>query len=287
MKRFLPIALLGLAMSTTGCAGGLRGDMAPGAAVAPPVVQAGPAPAPGAGTPAVGGTTAGAEGVTFVWKGEGGSVSLAGEFNGWNTSADPLKKQADGSWTLTRKLEPGRYMYKFVVDGTNWKEDPRRRSRPTTATAARTPSSSWAPAPLARRSGREARRRRGRHDGGRRGRDLRLEGRGRLGQPRRRVQRLEHLRRPDQEAGRRLLDRSTRKLAPGRYMYKFVVDGTNWKQDPTAKESADDGFGGKNSVVVVGAGAAPPLPPPRRPRRRERRGPAAGRVAPRSRPPTA
>ena len=112
MKRFLPVALLGLAMSMTGCAGGWRGDVAPGAAVAAPVAKATPAPG------------AGADGVTFVWKGEGGSVSLAGEFNGWNTSADPLKKQADGSWTITKKLEPGRYMYKFVVDGTNWKEDP-------------------------------------------------------------------------------------------------------------------------------------------------------------------
>ena len=29
----------------------------------------------------------------------------------------------DGIWTVTEKLGPGRYQYKFVVDRTNWKED--------------------------------------------------------------------------------------------------------------------------------------------------------------------
>src|SRR5207253_2876275 len=57
------------------------------------------------------------------YHGSGNSVAVAGEFNAWNTSADPMTKQADGSWTLVKKLEPGRYQYKFVVDGTNWKTD--------------------------------------------------------------------------------------------------------------------------------------------------------------------
>ncbi len=41
-------------------------------------------------------------------------------------------------------------------------------------------------------------------------------------------------------------------LAPGTYQYKFLVNGTDWKLDPTNTNSADDGYGGKNSLVTVG-----------------------------------
>ncbi len=41
-------------------------------------------------------------------------------------------------------------------------------------------------------------------------------------------------------------------LAPGRTEYKFVVDGSQWITDETAADFADDGFGGKNSLVTVG-----------------------------------
>jgi hypothetical protein len=40
-------------------------------------------------------------------------------------------------------------------------------------------------------------------------------------------------------------------LAPGRYRYAFVVDGTLWRPDPNAP-SSDDEFGRRNSVVTVG-----------------------------------
>ncbi len=40
-------------------------------------------------------------------------------------------------------------------------------------------------------------------------------------------------------------------LPQGRYEYLFIVDGRNWKPDPGAPE-VDDGFGGKNSVIVIG-----------------------------------
>lgn len=43
-------------------------------------------------------------------------------------------------------------------------------------------------------------------------------------------------------------------LAPGRYRYAFVVDGTRWLADPGASSPAasDDDFGDRNSVVTVG-----------------------------------
>ena len=46
------------------------------------------------------------------------SVSLAGSFNGWNTTADPLTK--DGNyWTITKSLSSGD-TFKFVVNGGTW-----------------------------------------------------------------------------------------------------------------------------------------------------------------------
>jgi len=51
------------------------------------------------------------------------SVSLAGDFNRWNTNSHPMIKHQSGVWSVTFPLVPGRYAYKFVVDG-NWKQDP-------------------------------------------------------------------------------------------------------------------------------------------------------------------
>jgi hypothetical protein len=40
-------------------------------------------------------------------------------------------------------------------------------------------------------------------------------------------------------------------LSPGRYKYAFLVDGTHWIPDPEAYLEEDDGFGMKNSVLIV------------------------------------
>lgn len=39
---------------------------------------------------------------------------------------------------------------------------------------------------------------------------------------------------------------------PGRYRYKFVVDGARWVEDPAHGLKVDDGFGGFNSILNVG-----------------------------------
>ena len=41
-------------------------------------------------------------------------------------------------------------------------------------------------------------------------------------------------------------------LPPGEHQYKFVVNGSDWTTDEWATAFADDGFGGENSVIVVG-----------------------------------
>jgi hypothetical protein len=40
-------------------------------------------------------------------------------------------------------------------------------------------------------------------------------------------------------------------LTPGRHVYSFVVDGMHFVPDPSAPVAPDDGYGQKNSVVVV------------------------------------
>ena len=42
---------------------------------------------------------------------------MAGDFNAWNTEATPMKKGRGGKWAVYLDLPPGRYEYKFVVDG--------------------------------------------------------------------------------------------------------------------------------------------------------------------------
>ena|SRR3989338_6682962 len=53
-------------------------------------------------------------------------VSLAGSFNNWDTSALSAKKDRKGNWSVKVALAPGRYEYKFVVDG-SWITDPHCR----------------------------------------------------------------------------------------------------------------------------------------------------------------
>jgi hypothetical protein len=55
---------------------------------------------------------------------EAGCVSLAGDFNAWSPDDCPLEKSPEGMWERVVMLPPGRYEYKFVVDGL-WQNDPR------------------------------------------------------------------------------------------------------------------------------------------------------------------
>jgi hypothetical protein len=53
-------------------------------------------------------------------------VSLSGEFNGWSPDATPMRRHENGCWETTVDLAPGRYQYKFIVDG-QWLHDPQAR----------------------------------------------------------------------------------------------------------------------------------------------------------------
>jgi len=65
--------------------------------------------------------------VPFVLaKPEAKFVSLSGDFNGWSANGTPMKQHSPGRWEATIDLPPGRYQYKFIMDG-QWIPDPLAR----------------------------------------------------------------------------------------------------------------------------------------------------------------
>jgi hypothetical protein len=52
------------------------------------------------------------------------TVALTGEFNGWSRTATFLERGGDGTWRATVALAPGRYQYKYLLDGERWENDP-------------------------------------------------------------------------------------------------------------------------------------------------------------------
>ncbi len=57
-----------------------------------------------------------------VYKPQARFVSLVGDFNHWNPENDLLCRGEDGIWRLKKRLAPGEYRYKFVIDG-RWEVD--------------------------------------------------------------------------------------------------------------------------------------------------------------------
>jgi len=54
---------------------------------------------------------------------EAQKVSIAGDFNNWDASANLMKKDKKGIWKTNLSLKPGKYKYRFLKDG-NWENDP-------------------------------------------------------------------------------------------------------------------------------------------------------------------
>src|SRR5262249_27597836 len=63
------------------------------------------------------------EGVMFTLEAsDAESVQLAGDFNGWALNGSEMEL-TDGIWKKVVKLPPGRYRYRYVIDG-RWQSDP-------------------------------------------------------------------------------------------------------------------------------------------------------------------
>lgn len=56
------------------------------------------------------------------------SVFVGGSFNDFNAAQYPLSRRDDGVWETEIPLNPGRYAYKFKVDG-EWRLDPTNPER--------------------------------------------------------------------------------------------------------------------------------------------------------------
>ncbi|MFK5855837.1 MAG: trehalase family glycosidase [Bacteroidota bacterium] len=62
---------------------------------------------------------------TFTYQSDtANKVFIAGSFNNWSATANPLTNNGSGDWKLEIELQPNYYQYKFVVDG-SWIPDPR------------------------------------------------------------------------------------------------------------------------------------------------------------------
>lgn len=56
-------------------------------------------------------------GTELFWAEAATSVSVVGDWNGWNAEAEPLRLDDDGVWRIDLQLPAGDYAYQFVVDG--------------------------------------------------------------------------------------------------------------------------------------------------------------------------
>jgi 1,4-alpha-glucan branching enzyme len=198
-------------------------------------------------------------------------VTLAGNFNNWggtqgggryDPSIDPMSDpDGDGVWTIVVPLPPGRYQYKFVIDGgVRWEQDPNN------------PDKAWeggiensliiVPATVKYRYETVT----GTVIGESKGFDRSSIQTTPAGD---KVEVAIEADFPDAkqvyvagtfnewnatdtplEKGKDGIFRTTLKLPPGTYQYKFVVDGT-WVADPANPETVDDGYGGVNSVLTA------------------------------------
>ncbi|HSS00386.1 MAG TPA: glycogen-binding domain-containing protein [Kofleriaceae bacterium] len=102
---------------------------APSASTEAPATPAGAPPAASkAPQPTTPGPNATPDGVVFNYRPDSKpkQIFLAGSFNDWNPSNDKFLMKdddGDGTYSITVKLVPGSYQYKFVIDG-QWTKDP-------------------------------------------------------------------------------------------------------------------------------------------------------------------
>jgi len=54
-------------------------------------------------------------------------LTVAGSFNNWDPKVHPLQSTDGRFWQMTLSLPPGKYTYKFVLNGSQWILDPKAR----------------------------------------------------------------------------------------------------------------------------------------------------------------
>jgi DNA-directed RNA polymerase omega subunit len=52
------------------------------------------------------------------------SVCIVGDFNDWNTHANPMKRQENGDFEISLKFEPKKeYQFRYFIDESKWEND--------------------------------------------------------------------------------------------------------------------------------------------------------------------
>ena len=62
--------------------------------------------------------------ITKVAAPDAKSVCIVGDFNNWNTHANPMKRLKDGNYSIELYLELGReYQFRYLIDEFKWEND--------------------------------------------------------------------------------------------------------------------------------------------------------------------
>ena len=202
--------------------------------------------------------------VVFSFEYEAEQVFLAGNFNDWSPESLPMVNE-NGLWKISMELEPGEYQYKFVVNGTNWMEDPDAPSYVDDGFGGKNgafklvlENEQLIIKPLETSTQEDTVNYEYNEN---RENTIFVDEEGYI------VIRYYN---PDAEYVMIAGDfndwdpeslemyevgdgwwEAVLELEPGVYQYKFVVNGEEWVSDPNAFAYVDDGFGGKNSVLEV------------------------------------
>lgn len=166
-------------------------------------------------------------------------IALAGEFNGWDKTATSMEKTDGGRWLASVNLKPGRYEYKFVVDGDWDKANKENRTIDVTAEGAAAAASASAPGVQA-----PARQTKGKIGVPFRYKDAGARNVGVGGEFNNWNWESNRMTKGSGGAWTTTID-----LAPGEYAYKIVVDG-DWREDPSNKLTKEIG-GQRNSLIRV------------------------------------
>jgi 1,4-alpha-glucan branching enzyme len=197
------------------------------------------------------------------------SVNLAGNFNSWSTTADPLTgPDADGRWTITKTLAPGEYQYKFVVNSGTWKEDPANPGsvddgmggKNSALTVMADGSVKLAAPPRAGATSGGSTTGAGASGGMGGHAPKKMEGGYEFAFAAKGATSValagdfngwSTSANPLSDSDGDGVWTLVMPLSAGDHQYKFVVNGSDWKPDPNNPQTVDDGFGGKNSVLHV------------------------------------
>lgn len=164
---------------------------------------------------------------------------LCGSFNDWQPDEYEMQKQAD-SYELELELPPGRYLYKFIVDG-RWQvdekaelfEDDGKGGRNSVVIVGSQSSDLYLiPVEFISET---------------RVKTVHLAGSFNNWNPTK--EQLEKI--GEKKFKIHLL------LPEGEYEYKFIIDGKNWQTDPTNPHTVPDNQGGENSVLTVDENSTP------------------------------